>query len=44
MPPGTALKLADMLADRLAGAATVPQAARDRVVQLVSRGAGAAGP
>jgi len=35
--PATALKLADMLADRHAGAATVPQAARDRVVELVSR-------
>jgi hypothetical protein len=35
--PATALRLADMLADRHASAATVPPAARDRVVQLVSR-------
>ncbi|HEV2294282.1 MAG TPA: hypothetical protein VGR35_10520 [Tepidisphaeraceae bacterium] len=34
----TALKLADMLADRHAGSADVPPASREQVVQLVSRG------
>lgn len=38
VPTATALKLADMLADRYAGVANVPPADRDQVIGLVSRG------